>query len=202
MSIDVSIAAEYRLLYMSATKPDKPWRSMTFGERVKATRLYRGDLSQTDVAVIGGFKQSSLSVIEDGTSTFNNVKARTYLGLMKALHVSSEFLLHGVGSPDDALPLPDRVFTYREELLVDLIQKLTPEQQGELLDPLRATVHANDLSKKNLKGSLKTIGNTRMEEEFGLPMKKVPPKKPPPKKRLPSPILDKKLTRKHPDIPE
>lgn len=59
--------------------------------------------------------------------------------------------------------------TPREELLVEYVLKLTHEQQGELLVPLRAAIEANDTSQKILKAKLRTIGNERMEKEYGLP---------------------------------
>lgn len=59
--------------------------------------------------------------------------------------------------------------TPREELIVEFIHKLTPEQQEEMLPHLRAAVHANDITRRQLGSALKTIGNVRMEHEFGMP---------------------------------
>ena len=64
-------------------------------------------------------------------------------------------------------PLSSRV-----ELIVELVKLLTPEQQGELLPALRATVDANRLSQTKLQKTLRTIGNARVEDAFGIPEKR------------------------------
>ena len=62
-----------------------------------------------------------------------------------------------------------RQLSAKEEQIMDLVCALTREQQNEFLGPLRATVAANRVTQRRLKNGLKTIGNHRMESEFGIP---------------------------------
>jgi hypothetical protein len=62
-----------------------------------------------------------------------------------------------------------RQLSAKEEQILDLVCALTREQQDEFLKPLRAAVAANRVTQKHLKNGLKTIGNHRMESEFGIP---------------------------------
>ena len=62
-----------------------------------------------------------------------------------------------------------RQLTAREDIILDLVCSLTREQQEELLRPLRAAVAANHVTQKHLKKNLTTVGNVRMESEFGIP---------------------------------
>lgn len=155
-----------RLAYMESPVN---WRAMTFGQRVRETREYR-ELSQEALAVAVGIKQSSMSAIERGDTKIDDIKARTLLGLAKALRVSIDFLTVGDGNPDDAKAITnDLDVTPREELILEFVQKLSVEQQEELLPPLRAAVEANDFAKGQLKGSLKIVKNARIEAKYGLP---------------------------------
>ena len=66
-----------------------------------------------------------------------------------------------------------RQLSPREEIIMDLICALTPEQQEELLPVLRATFDANRATQKLLSSGIKTVGNRRIEAEFGRPGEKV-----------------------------
>lgn len=93
-----------------------------------------------------------------------------------------------------ANPLPPRV-----EILIERIMAITPEQREEALDAilpeLGATMDANLVSQRKLKTKLSTIGNRRMEKEFGAPIKmRKPTKKTQTPGRLPDAQMD--------DIPE
>jgi len=60
-----------------------------------------------------------------------------------------------------------RALTAREEIIMDLVCGLTPEQQEELLPTLRAAFDANRSTQKLIGTALRTVGNRRIESEFG-----------------------------------
>lgn len=55
----------------------------------------------------------------------------------------------------------------RENLIFAIVRTLTPEQQEGLLARLRVAHAANEATAKHVRGILKTIGNARIEKEFG-----------------------------------
>lgn len=59
----------------------------------------------------------------------------------------------------------------RENVIFAIVRTLTPEQQEDVLAKLRAAHAANAASAKHVKGILKTVGNKRIEREFGTPGK-------------------------------
>lgn len=93
--------------------------------------------------------------------------------LAKTVHLSTDQLISGIWPKGDKIDVETDAKTKdREQLLLALLKDMTPEQQEELIPALRAYHAANIITRKQLLGKLKTIGNTRMEREFGLPKKK------------------------------
>lgn len=61
--------------------------------------------------------------------------------------------------------------TAKEEVLLELIRGLTAQQQDELLPSIRAAFDANRMTQKHLQSKLQTIGNARIEQDYGFPKK-------------------------------
>ena len=70
----------------------------SMGERIRDLRKAR-KLSQKALCEVAGIKQSSLSDIETGETSAQELKALTLLGLAKGLRADPEFLLTGKGDP-------------------------------------------------------------------------------------------------------
>lgn len=149
-------------------KPLEPWQ-VEDAKRLKALFVERAGVSQERFAALhemGG--QAVVWQYLNGKIALNlQAAAKFARGLNCAVEEFSPrlaALLPSAGAkPED---LPPRV-----ELIVELVKLLTPEQQGELLPALRATVDANRITQSKLQKKLKTVGNSRIEDVFGMPKK-------------------------------
>jgi transcriptional regulator with XRE-family HTH domain len=112
----------------------KKTEPQSFGERVRALRKLRG-MSQVALAKKAGIKQSSLSDIETGETTADNVKAPTMMGLAKALETNPGFLRSGQETPVKPETLSpeeaELIAVYRE------LGKVENGLQGRLLERAR-----------------------------------------------------------------
>lgn len=107
----------------------------TLGERVSELRKYHG-LTQIEVCRIAKIKQPSLSDIENNVTKVEDLKARTLVGLARALKADAEYLLHGTG---DTLQFH----------LMTLYRALSEDGRDELLgkaNRIYSREHPNDLS--------------------------------------------------------
>lgn len=132
-NIEVSIARVNRRVYgraKYALRVKKTEEAETFGERVK--RLREGlkvKTSQTKLAKAAGIKQSSMSVIEDGTTKLENIKATTLRKLAVALDVSQAYLATGVEPPAEPEPVGDPLV----EQLMQLYEALDDDGKHDLV---------------------------------------------------------------------
>lgn len=102
---------------MRITKPQ------SFGNRVRGLRVTKG-LSQTQLAKLAGIKQSSLSHIETGETSIENVKAPTLAALAKALETNPGYLQTG-----QATPVAPEVVSVEEAELLAIYRQLPAPQQ-------------------------------------------------------------------------
>lgn len=77
----------------------------------------------------------------------------------KALGISVPELVAGAGS--------ETTLTPRQELLLEMFDTFTPEQQREQLNYIRALYNANRVTQKFAGKKLRTIGNEEVEVAFG-----------------------------------
>jgi transcriptional regulator with XRE-family HTH domain len=68
---------------------------MSPGERIKKRRVDLG-LTQAELALRAGVKQPALSHIETGAT--RNLRSSTMAGIAKALHTTTEWIMHGRGT--------------------------------------------------------------------------------------------------------
>lgn len=108
--------------------------------------------------------------------TRDSVRSRFTPHLAATVFLSTDQLITGIWPKYEGKPLAvavDNKTRDREQLLFALIRSLTPEQQEDLLPPLRAAHEANTTTKKHVGAILRTIGNARMEKEYGTTRKKI-----------------------------
>lgn len=127
-------------------------------KRIRTLREAKG-LSQEQLAALAGVRYQSVQEWEreDGTAPSRRRQEK----VAKALGVTVTELMQGTSAQLSA----------REELLLEMFNSFTPEQQREQLNYIRALYEANRVTQPFLKKKLRTIGNEEVAGAFG----KVPP---------------------------
>lgn len=136
-------------------------------------RLKELERDQQWLIAESGVAQQTVSALikrDSKRSIYTPVLAETVL-------LTTDQLISGIwpkinGTAKEALRVATDAKTKdRENVIFAIVRTLTPEQQEGLLNRLRIAHSANIETAKHVKGVLKTIGNKRMEKEFGLPGK-------------------------------
>lgn len=116
-------------------------------------------LSQEALAALVGVKYQSVQEWEREGGTAPNRSRQ--LKVAKALGVTVPELM--LGAPVSGA----RAISTREELLLEMFNSFTPEQQREQLNYMRALYSANRITEPFVGKKLRTIGNEDVERAFG-----------------------------------
>jgi transcriptional regulator with XRE-family HTH domain len=138
-------------------------------KRIKRLREAKG-LSQEKLADLVGVAYQSVQEWERDNGTGTAPSRKRQAQVAKALGVTVRELLLG----DRNVGL-----SAREELLLEMFNSFTPEQQREQMNYIRALYNANRITQPFVGKKLRTIGNEEVEVAFGkVPSPKRSPKKP------------------------
>lgn len=101
--------------------------------RIRQRRKEKG-LSQAELAEKTGLTQTTISTIEKGKS---DTTTKALCQIAKALDVSIDWLLFGETNEDTANKPPEREFSKQQLELIEITDKMTDQQQTELLGAVK-----------------------------------------------------------------
>jgi transcriptional regulator with XRE-family HTH domain len=111
---------------------------VTPGQRIKAVRDER-ELSQAQLAKSAGITQPSLSDIERGETKGEGLKAKTLLGIARALGLTTRWILTGKGEK-----YADKALSEQEESLLGLFESLSGSNRSAVLATALALYRTQD----------------------------------------------------------
>jgi transcriptional regulator with XRE-family HTH domain len=145
---------------------------MAFNERLREAARHAGvEWSQTAVAKALGYTKQT---VDRWFGTGEPKPAQIY-NIADRWKVDARWLATGEGDMAKGAASDHAPLSPLEELLLEMFSHLTPEQQREQLNYVRALYNANRITQRFAGARLRTISNEEVERAFG----KIPPPKPP-----------------------